>query len=69
MCQLGGALTPEKREAIWFDCVDATGMDQADMTPAGWAQVVAKIEAHFSGLVPAGAPMDAGGMAEADPFR
>jgi hypothetical protein len=69
LCQLGANLTPDKREAIWFVCVDATGMDQVDMTPAGWAQVTAKIEAHFSGLVPAGAPVDAGVPADDDPFR
>ena len=69
LCQLGANLTPENREAIWFACVDATGMDQVDMTPAGWAQVFSKIEAHFSGLVPAGAPVDAGVPADDDPFR
>jgi len=49
LCQLGVNLTPDNREAIWFACVDATGMDQVDMTPAGWAQVQAGIEAHFAG--------------------
>ena len=49
LCQLGANLTPDQRESIWFACVDATGMDQVDMTPAGWAQVTAKIEAHFAG--------------------
>ena len=68
LCQMGANLTPENREEIWFACVDATGVDQVSMTPAGWAQVIAKIEAHFSGLVPAGAPGDAGVPVDDDPF-
>jgi len=34
-------------EELWFGFVDATGMDQVDMTPAGWAQVEAAVEAHY----------------------
>ena len=69
LCQLGARLTSENRETVWFACVDATGMDQVDMTPAGWAQVTANIEAHFSGLAPAGSPLDAGMPVDDDPFR
>ena len=29
----------EQIEARWFEFVDATGMNQAAMTPEGWAQV------------------------------
>ena len=32
-------------EAAWYKYVDATGMDQAEMTPEGWAQVVKAIQA------------------------
>ena len=43
-----GPLPREQVEALWFGFVDATGMDQADMTPEGWAQVQAAIAAHFA---------------------
>jgi hypothetical protein len=35
-------------EALWFRFVDATGMDQAEMTLEGWAQVETAIEQHFN---------------------
>jgi hypothetical protein len=41
-------LPQDQKEALWFGFVDATGTDQADMTPAGWAQVEAAIAAHFA---------------------
>ncbi len=44
-----GATPRPQVEELWFGFVDATGMDQADMTPEGWAQVEAAIEAHFGG--------------------
>lgn len=43
-----GNLPQDKKEELWFGFVDETGMDQADMTPAGWAQVEAAIEKHFA---------------------
>lgn len=43
-----GALPRDQVEALWFGFVDATGMDQADMTPEGWAQVQAAVELHFA---------------------
>jgi hypothetical protein len=49
LCQVGASLTPEAREAIWFAAVDATGMDQADMTPEGWASVLAAVETRCVG--------------------
>jgi hypothetical protein len=55
MCVLGAQLPQGDREAIWFEAVDATGMDQADMTPEGWAQVLAAIEARFAGAAGAAA--------------
>jgi hypothetical protein len=70
LCALGVNLTQEQREEIWFAAVDATGMDQVDMTPAGWAQVQGAIEARFAGgpgAVPlsvqdvAGGPLPAAG--------
>jgi hypothetical protein len=42
-------LPQDQKEALWFGFVDATGSDQADMTPEGWAQVEAAIAAHFAG--------------------
>ncbi len=45
---LAGAMKREELEAVWFECVDATGMDQADMTAEGWAQVTAAIEKRFA---------------------
>jgi len=57
LCALGANLTQEQREEIWFAAVDATGTDQVDMTPEGWAQVQASIEARF-GAVAAVAPDD-----------
>ena len=62
LCALGGNLTQEQREEIWFAAVDATGTDQVDMTPEGWAQVQAGIEARFGGA--GGAP--AAGQTAAD---
>lgn len=55
LCELGANLTAEQREAAWFAAVDATGMDQVDMTPDGWVQVQGAIEARFGavGGVPA----------------
>ena len=41
-----GNLKDNARDELWFTFVDATGMDQADMTPAGWAQVETAIAAH-----------------------
>jgi hypothetical protein len=55
LCALGAQLTQEQREAIWFEAVDATGTDQADMTPEGWSQVTAAINAKFAGT-PQAAP-------------
>jgi hypothetical protein len=52
LCALGAKLTQEQREEIWFAAVDATGTDQVDMTPAGWAQVQTTIEARFAGGPP-----------------
>lgn len=49
LCALGAHMTPEQREEIWFAAVDATGMDQADMTADGWAQVTAALEARLGG--------------------
>lgn len=49
LCALGAALPQDEREAIWFEAVDATGMDQVDMTAEGWAQVQAEIDARFAG--------------------
>ncbi len=43
-----GGMPQAQKEDMWFGFVDATGMDQADMTPAGWAQVEAAIAAHFA---------------------
>lgn len=37
-------LENDARDKHWFKFVDATGMDQADMTPEGWAQVEQAIE-------------------------
>ena len=62
LCALGANLTQEQREEIWFAAVDATGTDQVDMTPEGWAQVQAGIEARFGGA--GGAP--AAGQTAAD---
>jgi hypothetical protein len=42
-------LPQDQKETLWFGFVDATGTDQADMTPEGWAQVEAAIAAHFAG--------------------
>jgi hypothetical protein len=47
MNKAAGNLPQDKKEELWFGFVDATGMDQADMTPDGWAQVEAAIEKHF----------------------
>lgn len=58
MCELGAKLTQAQKEDIWFKCVDATGMDQADMTPEGWAKVLSSVEQHFAGLAPAGSASD-----------
>lgn len=56
MCERGKGLDQAKLEAIWFYCVDGTGMDQADMTPAGWLQVEEAIEKHFTPAAAATAP-------------
>ncbi|MDD5704949.1 MAG: hypothetical protein PHR35_03430 [Kiritimatiellae bacterium] len=62
LCALGANLTQEQREEIWFAAVDATGMDQVDMTPAGWAQVQGAIEARFAGG-PGAVPLSVRGVA------
>ena len=49
LSELGAGMGRPELEALWFSCVDSTGMDQADMTPEGWAQVTEAVEAHFSG--------------------
>ena len=41
----GAGMKPEELEAAWFKLVDATGMDQAEMTPEGWQQVMDAIHA------------------------
>lgn len=43
-----GPMPRAQVEALWFGFVDATEMDQADMTPEGWAQVEAAVAAHFA---------------------
>jgi len=43
-----GNMPQAQKEELWFGFVDATGMDQADMTPAGWTQIEAAITAHFA---------------------
>ncbi len=43
-----GGMPQAQKEDMWFGFVDATGMDQADMTPEGWARVEAAIAAHFA---------------------
>lgn len=61
LCTLGANLTVAERENIWFAAVDATGLDQVDMTTEGWAQVLAAIEARFAqagGAVVAEQPED-----------
>ncbi len=61
LCALGANLTVAEREKIWFAAVDATGLDQVDMTTEGWAQVLAAIEARFAqagGAAVAGQPED-----------
>lgn len=55
LCELGASLTQDQREAIWFAAVDSTGMDQADMTPEGWARVQSSVEDKFKGT-PQAAP-------------
>lgn len=47
--ELGAGMGRSELEALWFACVDSTGMDQADMTPEGWAKVTEAVEAHFGG--------------------
>ena len=61
LCELGKAMDQAQREAIWFDAVDATGMDQATMTPEGWAKVQAAIIERFK--QPAAEP-----VADSDPM-
>lgn len=38
-----GTISQDQVEKYWFGFIDATGMDQAEMTPEGWAQVEAAI--------------------------
>ena len=47
LSELGAGMGRSELEALWFSCVDSTGMDQADMTPEGWAKVTEAVEAHF----------------------
>jgi len=49
LSELGAGMGRSELEALWFACVDSTGMDQADMTPEGWAKVTEAVEAHFAG--------------------
>jgi hypothetical protein len=49
LSELGAGMGRGELEALWFACVDSTGMDQADMTPEGWAKVTEAVEAHFDG--------------------
>jgi hypothetical protein len=43
MQEKAAGISNEQIEAFWFKFVDATGMDQAEMTPEGWALVEAAI--------------------------
>jgi len=52
MQQHNQKLTPEQVTEKWYGFIDATGMDQADMTPEGWDQVKAAILASTSGAQP-----------------
>jgi hypothetical protein len=47
LSELGAGMGRSDLEALWFYCVDSTGMDQADMTAEGWAKVTEAVEAHF----------------------
>jgi len=43
MQQHNQKLKPEEVTEKWYAHIDATGMDQADMTPEGWDKVKASI--------------------------
>jgi hypothetical protein len=50
--ELGAGAKSQLLEEKWFGFVDATGMDQASMTPEGWVAVEAAIqEAHDAGTL------------------
>ena len=49
LSELGAGMGRGELEALWFACVDSTGMDQADMTAEGWAKVTEAVEANFGG--------------------
>lgn len=53
LSELGAGMGRPELEALWFTCVDSTGMDQADMTPDGWAKVTEAVELHFANMVSA----------------
>lgn len=47
--ELGAGMPAPELESRWFSFIDATKMDQADMTPEGWAQVEESIADYFAG--------------------
>lgn len=47
--ELGAGMPAAELESRWFSFIDATGMDQADMTPEGWAKVEEQIADYFAG--------------------